>query len=84
MLPTKFRFIWQSSLREEDFLEINQSETRIVFGALICELHHRTKMSRNKIKQDFNFTTLKVGSILGRSSIKIAHLVPIRQQTWPP
>jgi hypothetical protein len=25
-----------------------------------------------------------VGSILGRSSIKIAHLVPIRQQTWPP
>jgi hypothetical protein len=25
-----------------------------------------------------------VGSILGRSSIKIAHLVPIRLQTWPP
>ena len=25
-----------------------------------------------------------VGSILGRSSIKIAHLVPIRWQTWPP
>jgi hypothetical protein len=24
------------------------------------------------------------GSILGRSSIKIAHLVPIRLQTWPP
>jgi hypothetical protein len=24
-----------------------------------------------------------VGSIYGRSSIKIAHLVPIRQQTWP-
>jgi hypothetical protein len=31
MLPTKFRFIWQSG-REEDFLEINQSETRIAFG----------------------------------------------------
>jgi hypothetical protein len=30
MLPTKFRFIWQSGFREEDFLEINQSETRIV------------------------------------------------------
>jgi hypothetical protein len=31
MLPTKFRFIWQSSYRGEDFfLEINQSETRIV------------------------------------------------------
>jgi hypothetical protein len=25
-----------------------------------------------------------VGSILGRSSIKIAYLVPIRLQTWPP
>jgi hypothetical protein len=25
-----------------------------------------------------------VGSILGRSSIKLAHLVPIRYQTWPP
>jgi hypothetical protein len=25
-----------------------------------------------------------VGSILGSSSIKIAHLVPIRLQTWPP
>jgi hypothetical protein len=25
-----------------------------------------------------------VGSIYGRSSIKIAHFVPIRQQTWPP
>jgi hypothetical protein len=24
MLPTKFRFIWQSSFRGEDFLEINQ------------------------------------------------------------
>ena len=25
-----------------------------------------------------------VGSIRGRSSIKTAHLVPIRLQTWPP
>jgi hypothetical protein len=31
MHPTKFRFIWQSGFRE-DFLEINQSETRIVCG----------------------------------------------------
>ena len=29
MLPTKFRFIWLSSFKGEDFLEINQSETRI-------------------------------------------------------
>jgi hypothetical protein len=25
-----------------------------------------------------------VGSIYGRSSIKIAHFIPIRKQTWPP
>jgi hypothetical protein len=36
MLPTKFRFIWQSGFREEDFLEINQSKTRIVFGGHVC------------------------------------------------
>jgi hypothetical protein len=35
MLPTKFRFIWQSGFRE-DFLEINQSETRIVCGGHVC------------------------------------------------
>jgi hypothetical protein len=27
MLSTKFRFIWPSGFRGEDFLEINQSET---------------------------------------------------------
>ena len=37
MLPTKFRFIWQSGFREEDFLEINQSETRIAFGGHVCQ-----------------------------------------------
>jgi hypothetical protein len=37
MLPTKFRFIWQSGFREEEFLEINQSETRIAFGGHVCQ-----------------------------------------------
>ena len=36
MHPTKFLFIWQSGFREEDFLEIIQSETRIVYGGHIC------------------------------------------------
>jgi hypothetical protein len=35
MLPIKFRFIWQSGFRE-DFLEIDQSETRIVSGGHVC------------------------------------------------
>ena len=34
MLPTKFWFIWPSGVRGEDFLEINQSETRIACGAV--------------------------------------------------
>jgi hypothetical protein len=36
MLSTKFRFIWKSSFREEDFLELNQSETRIAYGGYVC------------------------------------------------
>jgi hypothetical protein len=35
MLHTKFQFIWESGLRGEYFLEINQSETRIVSGGPI-------------------------------------------------
>jgi hypothetical protein len=37
MLPTKFRFIWLSGFRGEDFLEIDQSETRIVCGGHVCK-----------------------------------------------
>jgi hypothetical protein len=36
MLPTKFRFIWPSGFKEEDFLEINQSEARIARGSHVC------------------------------------------------
>jgi hypothetical protein len=61
MLLSKFRFIWQSGFRE-DFLEINQSETRIAFGGHVCQ----------RIDQNL------VGSILGKSFIKIAILFPIR------
>jgi hypothetical protein len=32
MLPIKFQFIWTSGYRGEDFLEINQPETRIACG----------------------------------------------------
>jgi hypothetical protein len=32
MIATKCRFIWPSGYRGEDFLEISQSETRIVCG----------------------------------------------------
>jgi hypothetical protein len=36
MLPTKFQFIWERSFRGEDFLEINQSETRMACGGHVC------------------------------------------------
>jgi hypothetical protein len=37
MLPTKFRFDWPSGFRGEDFLEINQSETRIACGGHVLQ-----------------------------------------------
>jgi hypothetical protein len=37
MIPTKFQFIRLSGFRGEDFLEINQSETRIVYGCHVCK-----------------------------------------------
>jgi hypothetical protein len=36
MFPTKFRFICPSGFRGDDFLEINQSETRIACGGHVC------------------------------------------------
>jgi hypothetical protein len=36
MPPTEFRFIWESGFRGDDFLEINQSETRIICGSHVC------------------------------------------------
>jgi hypothetical protein len=34
--PTNFWFIWPSGFRGEDFLEINQSETRMACGGHVC------------------------------------------------
>jgi hypothetical protein len=36
MLPTKVRLIWLGSFRGEDFLDIDQSETRIACGGHVC------------------------------------------------
>ena len=36
MLPTKCQFIWPSDLKEEDFLEIDQSETIIACDGHVC------------------------------------------------
>jgi hypothetical protein len=36
MLHTNFRFIWSSGFRGKGYLEIDQSETRIVYGGHVC------------------------------------------------
>jgi len=46
MLSTKFRFIWPCSFRGEDFLEINQSETRIACnGCLLTDLDEMSNLN---------------------------------------
>jgi hypothetical protein len=62
MLPTKFRFICPSSFRGEDFLENDQSETRIACGGHVCN-----RIGRNLVE-----------SMYGRFSIEIAQFVLIR------
>jgi hypothetical protein len=81
MFPTKIRFIWPSSFRGEDLKKsANQKQELLtdwdkisnlyrgsLIGAFYQVLLHLAKRLRNL-----------VGSILGKFSIKIAHLVPFR------
>ena len=45
MLPTKFRFIWPSGFRGEDFLEINQSEQELPVVAMFVNGSGRNEQS---------------------------------------
>ena len=56
MLPTKFWFIWQSGFRGEAFLEIDQSETRIVCGGQISD-QFALRFERRRLKCDGRQTT---------------------------
>jgi hypothetical protein len=66
MVPTKFWFIWPSGFRGEELTKIDQSETRIAYGGHV-PLKPFGQMYRNL-----------VGSIYGKSSIKIADIVLFR------
>jgi hypothetical protein len=55
MLSTKFQFIWDSGFRGEDFLEINQSGTRIACGSLIGLLILSRSISKHGRHKQFLF-----------------------------
>jgi hypothetical protein len=63
MLPTKFRFIWPSGFRE-DFLEVGNHKQELPVVAMFVNGSGQNEQSLR-------------GPSIGRSSIKIAHLVPI-------
>jgi hypothetical protein len=68
MLPTKFRFIWSSGFRGEDWLpQVILSSDWLIFKKIFSS---ETALP-NELK-------------LGRSSIDFSHFVPIRLQTWLP
>jgi hypothetical protein len=48
MLPTKFRFIWQSGFRGEDYSVINQSEKKdcLWWPCLLTELDEMSNLYR--------------------------------------
>jgi hypothetical protein len=73
MLPTKFRFTWQSGFRRKDFKKINQSNTRIVCGGHVYDFF--IFFSTETV---WPMKSNLVGSIYGKSSVAIAHFVPIR------
>ena len=45
MLPTKFQFIWESGFRGEEFLEINQSKTRMACGGQVAMFVNRSALN---------------------------------------
>jgi hypothetical protein len=83
MLPTKFRFIWPSGFREDFFKTANQKQELPMVAMFVngSELNEQSLLISKKsspLKPLGQMNRNMVGSILGRSSIKSAHLVPIR------
>jgi hypothetical protein len=97
MLSTKFQFIWESGFRGEDFFRnepiknknglwrpclstINKHGCHMQFLFLIGRF-----LKSSPLKPHGQMNRNLVGSIYGRSSIKIAHFVPIRWlfRNWP-
>jgi hypothetical protein len=66
------------------FFKIGQSETRIAYGGHVCVSDWLISKKLSPLKPFGQMNRNLVGSFLGRSSINLAHLVPICLQTWLP
>jgi hypothetical protein len=75
MLPTKFRFIWPSDFRGEDLKKSANQKQELPMAAMFVNGSGQNEQYLEKPLGQMNRNL--VGSILGRSSIMIAHLVPI-------
>ena len=81
MHPTKFRFIWQSRFRSEDFLEINQSETRIVCGG------HGSGRNEQSYQRTFHRCLLpsfgSFGQTVSEKNLKNQPIINKNRLWWP-
>jgi hypothetical protein len=85
MLPTKFRFIWPNGFREESKISANQKQDSPLVAMFVTDRDGMSNLYRGpSIDPLCQMNRNLVGSIYGRLSIKIAHLVPIHWQTWAP
>ena len=85
MLSNKFPFIWESGFRGEDFLEINQSETRMACGGHVCSNYlflvtaailvggrgRRTQFSKRTTQRPFHQSLVQIGPVVLEELIKM-------------
>jgi hypothetical protein len=66
MLPSKLQFIWSTAFRGDDFLEINQSETKLPVAAMF---DNRSKRNQQSLYRTFHRCCLSnFGSFGGAGS----------------
>jgi hypothetical protein len=73
MLPTKFRFIWPSGFREEDFLKSANQKQELLMAAMFV-----TGSKLNEIKPNL------AGMVPGWVPFKIVSISAVLYPRWPP
>jgi hypothetical protein len=77
MLPTKFWFIWPSGFRGDNFLEINQSETRIACGGHVCQQIGKNREKASEMQQP----SCKSNSF-GQTGFLFSRFINVMCQVW--